>query len=208
MDNPFNDHAARYDAWFDHHADVYQAELGVLRKLLPPFQDALEIGVGTGRFAKPLRIKLGIEPSSAMATLARTRGIKVLDGVAESLPFPADRFDLALMVTTICFVAKPAMALAEAHRVLRPGGRLVLGFVDKDSVLGKKYIVSRNKSPFYRNACFFGESDIADLLISEGFVIEMIRRLRLAERMPEEAVTDIPGDFTVIRACAHASSPS
>jgi SAM-dependent methyltransferase len=47
----------------------------------------VEIGVGTGLFAVPLGILIGVEPSPRMAELARYRGIEVLENVAEELPF-------------------------------------------------------------------------------------------------------------------------
>ena len=64
----------------------------------------MEIGVGTGRFAEPLGFREGVEPSPAMAERARRRGLEVTDGVAENLPLPDATYDVALMVTTICFV--------------------------------------------------------------------------------------------------------
>jgi ubiquinone/menaquinone biosynthesis C-methylase UbiE len=46
-------------------------------------------------------------------------------GVAEDLPFPAARFDTVVSTFTLCSVADPARALAEASRVLKPGGVLL-----------------------------------------------------------------------------------
>jgi hypothetical protein len=54
---------------------------------LPKSGTGVEIGVGTGRFAEPLGIRVVIEPSKAMRRMAQKRGIEVIDGVAESLPF-------------------------------------------------------------------------------------------------------------------------
>lgn len=95
--------------------------------------------MGSGRFAAPLGIALGVEPSEVMARLARSCGVAVLAGVAEALPFADTTFDLVLMVTVLCFVDDAKLALQEAHRVLKPGGCLVLAFIDRLSELGQQY---------------------------------------------------------------------
>jgi len=83
----FDECTADYDAWFDSHHDLYQAELAAVRSLLPTCGKGIEIGVGTGRFAASLGIAVGVEPSPQMAEMARLRGINVIEGVAEDLPF-------------------------------------------------------------------------------------------------------------------------
>jgi hypothetical protein len=62
---PFERHTGRYERWFGRHEAADLSELRVLRELLPDPGLALEIGVGTGRFAGPLGIAVGIEPSRA-----------------------------------------------------------------------------------------------------------------------------------------------
>ena len=167
----FEAHAEAYDAWFDRHADAYRAELEAVRRLLPAGRAparAVEIGVGSGLFAQPLGVGLGVEPSPAMAARARARGIEVLEGPAEALPLPDAAFDLALMVTTICFVDDPAAAVAEAARVLAPGGRLIVGFVDAASELGQRYERQRAHSKFYGEATFFTAREVLDLMARAG----------------------------------------
>ena len=101
----FNRHSDAYDEWFERNADLYEAELEAVRRLLPPQPSkGLEVGVGSGKFAAPLGIRTGVDPSEAMSARARMRGITVVPAVAEALPFSGGRFDHALMVTTICFV--------------------------------------------------------------------------------------------------------
>ena len=143
---PFEKHRDRYENWFERHRYAYLSELEAVRKLLPKEGKGAEIGVGTGRFAAPLGIKLGVEPSKAMAEIARKRGVEVIEGVAESLPFPDESLDYLLMVTTICFVDDPEKALREAYRVLKPGGALIIGFVDRDSPIGRYYEEHRDES--------------------------------------------------------------
>ena len=75
----------------------------------------------------------GVDSDPAMLAAARTRadkdGIKAafLEGRIERLPFPDASFDVVVAITVLCFVADAAGALREMARVLRPGGRLVLG---------------------------------------------------------------------------------
>lgn len=167
---PFEQHADHYESWFQRHPAAYASELAAVRELWPAQADGLEIGVGAGHFAAPLGIGRGVEPAAAMRERAAARGIAVLDGVAEHLPYPDRRFDAALMVTAICFVDDPAQSVREMHRVLRPGGCAVIGFVDRASPLGQEYERKRNSSVFYRDAHFFSTADVAALLADVGFV--------------------------------------
>ncbi|MFZ5996999.1 MAG: class I SAM-dependent methyltransferase [Nitrospirota bacterium] len=166
---PFEQHAQQYEEWFERNRFAYESELRAVRMLMPESGDAIEIGVGSGRFAAPLGIKLGVEPSAAMRAIARQRGIEVVDGVAESLPFADARFDFAVMVTTICFVDNVEAALKEAYRVLRPEGCLLIGIIDKESPLGTLYQMHKNKSVFYAPATFYSVGELIVLLEQAEF---------------------------------------
>jgi len=101
----FNHSALEYDDWFVRNEMAYRSELAAVKAFLPLSSRGLEIGVGTGRFAAPLGIEVGVEPARAMAAIARNRGIKVLEAYAEELPFKNESFDFVLMVTVLCFLA-------------------------------------------------------------------------------------------------------
>ncbi|MBE9551448.1 MAG: class I SAM-dependent methyltransferase, partial [Proteobacteria bacterium] len=134
---PFEVHHRLYDDWFVRHAAAYQSELLAVRALLPWRGLGLAIGVGTGRFAAPLGVQVGIDPAYEVLDYAEKRGISVVQGIAEALPFADSSFDYALSVTTICFVDDATAMLTEAYRVLKPGGELVIGFIDRTSDLGQ-----------------------------------------------------------------------
>jgi ubiquinone/menaquinone biosynthesis C-methylase UbiE len=165
----FDKYAKEYDKWFDHYLSVYQSELQALEMLLPHGGRGIEIGVGTGRFSVPFGITVGVEPSGAMAEIARDRGITVYDTKAEKLPFDDNIFDFALMVTTVCFLEDPLQALREIRRILRPSGVITIGMLDKDSPLGRQYEANKNDSKFFRCAEFHSVNQILEWLKMSGY---------------------------------------
>lgn len=167
--NPFDEQAVEYDAWFEKHRDLYLAELAAVRSFTLDSDSGIEIGVGTGRFAGPLGIPIGVEPSPRMAKLARQRGIEVIEGVAENLPFADNSFDFAVMVTVVCFLADVTQAFQEAFRILKPKGTLVIGFIDRESELGKHYRQKNDQSRFYRDATFYSVGELEALLTKADF---------------------------------------
>ena len=166
---PFEEYASQYEDWFERNRFVYESELRAIREQLPGSGKGIEIGVGSGRFAAPLGIKLGIEPSRKMRQLARSRGIKAIEGIAERLPFHDSRFEFILMVTTICFVNNIQASFQEAYRVLKPGGCLIIGFIDKESPIGRFYQQHKKKSVFYRIATFYTVDELVSNLKKVGF---------------------------------------
>lgn len=160
----FEESAQEYDAWFDRNRFVYESEILALKRFLVSGVRGLEIGVGTGRFAVPLGIEMGVEPAAAMAVIAQRRGIKVSRAVAEALPFRGDSFDLVVMVTVLCFFPDPFLSLAEATRVLKPGGQILMGMIDKDSPLGRSYEAHKQESKFYRQARFYSAPQVLEWL--------------------------------------------
>jgi ubiquinone/menaquinone biosynthesis C-methylase UbiE len=104
--------------------------------------------------------------------------MEAIFGLAEHLPLADDSYDVALMVTTICFVDRPRQSVNEMYRILKPGGYAVIGFVDKDSPVGRMYQENKNKSKFYREAHFFSAEEVKDLLVKAGFSnIEFVQTL-------------------------------
>ena len=167
--DPFEKYPMRYDNWFERNKYAYESELRAIEKLLPKNGQGVEIGVGTGRFAAPLGIKLGVDPSKRMLEIAKRRGIRVIDAVAENLPFNDNTFDFVLMITTICFLDDIEAAFEEIYRVLRPGGSLIIGFIDKDSELGRQYQQHKDDSAFYKIANFYSVRDVTFYLKKAGF---------------------------------------
>ena len=202
---PFEEYASQYEDWFERNRFAYESELRVIREQLPETGKGIEIGVGSGRFAAPLGIKLGIEPSRKMRELAQNRGIETIEGIAEKLPFRDSQFEFALMVTTICFVDDIQVSFQEAYRVLKPGGCLIIGFIDKQSSIGRSYQQHKKNSVFYRIATFYTIDEVVSNLKKVGFknfnftqtIFDNLSKIRAIEPIKEGYGK---GSFVVISA--------
>lgn len=170
----FERHADAYDDWYVLHRMVYHAECERIRKaLLAPDARTVEVGVGSGRFAVPLEIPIGIEPSVALGQIARQRGIEVIRGVGESLPLKDRSCSAVLMVTVICFFDDPARAFAEAYRVLVPGGVLVAGFLEREGKVIQAYLHGETDHRFLSQGRFYISEEVQMLLRDAGFSIRL-----------------------------------
>jgi SAM-dependent methyltransferase len=168
----FEQNAREYDRWFDEHATEYHAELARVRRLFPPPDSrAIEVGVGSGRFAAPLGITLGIEPSLALGRIARRRGIGIIRGRAEALPVKDGSCSSVLMVTVICFLDDPVPAFREIHRILVPRGTFVLGFIERDGQVARNYLHEKGKHRFLSRAHFYSPDEVRVFLAGTGFRI-------------------------------------
>jgi ubiquinone/menaquinone biosynthesis C-methylase UbiE len=174
--DPFDKYLNEYEEWFIEHRFVYESELEAVRHFIPKNKKAIEIGIGTGRFALPFGITEGVEPSASMRKFAVQKGLTVYEGTAEEIPLPNESYDFALMVTTICFVDDIGKAFKEVKRILKLGGSFIIGLVDKKSNLGKVYEKMKEKNKFYRIATFYSVDKVKDDLSSNGFKdIEIIQ---------------------------------
>ncbi|OGX17885.1 MAG: SAM-dependent methyltransferase [Omnitrophica WOR_2 bacterium RBG_13_44_8b] len=204
MKNVFNRYYKRYDAWYERNKFTYLSELKAIRKVLPKKGKGLEIGIGTGRFASKLGISYGVDPSPNMIAFARKRGIKAEIAKGENLPFDDNTFNYILMVITLSFVPNPKKVINESKRVLKNGGRLIIGIVDKNSFLGKYY--RRKKGVFYKHANLLSVPDVASLLENADF--RKFIFYQTIFKKPAEIKTPEPvkkgygqGGFVVICAC-------
>lgn len=110
-----------------------------LFELLGPVVDKalLDVGCGDGALASELvrrgAIVTGLDADSVMISAARRRTeiegaqLHLVEGQAERLPFHDAAFDLMIAVAVLCFVRDAKRAFTEIARVLKPGGRLVIG---------------------------------------------------------------------------------
>ena len=131
-------------------ADVAEQRRVVIDHLaLRPGEDVLDIGAGPGLLACEMAAVVGfdgsvhgIDPSESMRSIARGRRpseesapVTFGTGDANALPFADASFDVVTSTQVYEYVADMEGALAEAHRVLRPGGRLLVLDTDWDSIV-------------------------------------------------------------------------
>ncbi|MBN1694458.1 class I SAM-dependent methyltransferase [candidate division WOR-3 bacterium] len=199
----FEEHTERYEEWFAKNRFAYLSELEGVKSLLPAGK-GIEIGVGTGRFAAPLGIKFGIDPSLSMLKVARERKIKVIGGIGEYLPIIGNSFDYVLITTTLCFLKNVEKTLEEIKRILRKNGVLILAFIDRESFLGKVYQKKKEKNPFYKNANFYSANEVIKKLKKSGFAKPTINQTLFT--LPEnlQKIDDIKdsygkGGFVILR---------
>jgi SAM-dependent methyltransferase len=87
-------------------------------------------------------------------------------GDASALPFASERFDLVVSVAALEFVGDRSQVLREAMRVLKPGGRLVLGLLARDSPWGEMYLrdAEERTDSVFVGAHLFTEEELPALL--------------------------------------------
>ncbi len=108
---------------------------------LAPGERVLEVGPGTGYYSLDVARQLApdgqldvldlqqpmLDELMRRATMRGTANVVATQGDARDLPFPAATFDAAFLVATLGEIPDRDQALRELHRVLKPGGRLVVG---------------------------------------------------------------------------------
>ena len=120
-------------------ARTYDETRGASPSVLGPLRQALEgapgrrlvdVGGGTGNYSLALRSDgwdpLVVDREPAMLARAAAKGLSTLEGDAQRLPLPDEGADAVMLVSMLHHVEDQAAAIAEAKRILRPRGRLVL----------------------------------------------------------------------------------
>ncbi|HET7420393.1 MAG TPA: methyltransferase domain-containing protein [Candidatus Dormibacteraeota bacterium] len=190
-------------------------------------EQVLDVGTGTGLVANLLAptvnpgLVFGIDLSEHMMSIARARKAKNVQFVgmaAEHLVFRPATFDLVTMGETLVYVADPTLALAEAHRVLKPGGRFALSvkrrslntraqdlFFQGMAPLARRHHLSLPRYSSERSR--FGEPDVLpEILGAAGFEVtkltEMVTGGRTADakEWTELMAGEGPLPYTLLRA--------
>lgn len=134
----FRDNAAEWDRIRSLHIDDGEVERVLAERLAGrAIDDFLDIGTGTGRllelFAPRAKHAVGIDLSREMLAVARAnleraglRHVSVRQADLYQLPLPGASFDVVTMHQVLHYLEDPAAAVAEAARVVRPGGMLII----------------------------------------------------------------------------------
>ena len=141
----FDRYANAYDAWFMDNENLLYSEVKLVAHFLKDAGRVLSVGCGSGLFEKILadefdiEIKDGIEPSEGMREIAVSRGLNVVPGTAEETDFGTEVYDTVLFNGTPSYITDLALAVRKARQALKPGGRIVLIDVPKESSYGIMY---------------------------------------------------------------------
>lgn len=159
----------------------------------------LELAVGTGRNLPhyPAGVILtGVEQSPQMLAIARRRaadlGIEadLRGGDAQALEFPDASFDTVVCTLSLCTIPDDAGAVAEARRVLRAGGLLLLLEHVRSPLLPVRMVERLLEPLAVRTQCDHLLREPLDHVIREGFEVELVERSRLG--LVERVVARVP----------------
>lgn len=146
----------------------------------------LEIGIGSGLnlpfYTNAVTRLYGVDPSEALLARARKRAaaapfpVVLINGDADRIPLGGASIDTVVVTWSLCSIAKPANALREMRRVLKPSGTLI--FVEhglSDDVRVRKW--QNRLTPFWRRftgGCHLNRK-MDDLVRAAGFTIAELR---------------------------------
>lgn len=160
----FDNEARIYDSWYATPLGKFVDEIEtktVLELLYPQKgEKILDVGCGTGNYSiKIARYGadiVGIDCSEQMLEIARNKTreeglvIEFLLADALNLPFEDNTFDACVSVAAVEFLTDQPRGIEEMFRVVRPMGRIVIGFLNRNSIWGQLY----TSEEFRKNTIF------------------------------------------------------
>ena len=147
----------------------------------------LDLGCGDGLLTAALAergartVGIDIDRSMLRAAVARTdpgqrEPARFVEGRLEQLPFRDAMFDVVVAVTVLCLLSDQAIAVREAARVLRPGGRLIIGDLGRwNAWAARRHIKGWFGSRLWRSAHFSTAADLSRLVEGAGLTVDAAR---------------------------------
>ncbi len=175
----FSRSAPAYDARARVQRRVRERVLALVAETAPHARRALDVGAGTGALlarlaeARPglAAAAVDLAPGMCAAVRAAAPGALVAAADAEALPFRAGAFDLFVSTSTFQWLPRLEPALAEAHRVLAPGGVLCLALFGARTLaeLREAWREAAGPDAAWRTHAFAGKDEVARALAAVGF---------------------------------------
>jgi SAM-dependent methyltransferase len=145
----FDAYASAYDSWFFDNLNLLNSEAKLVAHFLKDAGDVFSVGCGSGLFESILRnengidINYGIEPSDGTANIARKRGMTVEVVTAEEAEFGIEKYDTILFNGTPSYINDLQAVIKKAYAALRPGGKVVMIDVPKESSYATMYNLAK-----------------------------------------------------------------
>ena len=196
------DTATGFDAWastYEHgvlqptlYVPAQQRALQLARQLLPGPRRVLDVGCGTGRLLRqarqhyPAAILVGVDLAWGMVVTGAAAAptelrIRHVRGTAEQLPFADRTFDLVIVTMSLRHWTDLGAGIAQIHRVLIPGGVLVVA----DALPAPRRGGIQITAPWRRAHSLSGvPTELAAMLIANGLVVISCDRMPWF-RMPD-----------------------
>lgn len=198
----FDKEARSYNDWYKTKLGGFVDEIETIAILnhfdITKIKRILDVGCGTGNYSIKLAKKdfevVGVDISTEMLKIAMEKSknmclpVKFIRCDARQLPFPENYFDAALSVATFEFVSEPLAVLGEMFRVIKKDGKIVIGFINKDSEWGKLYLSQDfQQKTVFRYANLFTKQEISTLRSNE--LIEIIETLYTPPFVAEDEIS-------------------
>ena len=185
-----------YDAWYEtplgRLSDRLEKDLIFSIAGVKGGEKALDLGCGTGIYTIELArrgaIATGVDSSKEMLNWAGAKAsqarqtrkerlaVEFVCADALTLPFPDDCFDLIMSVNLLCFIREREKALLEMRRVLKPGGRLIVGVLNKWSPWAAfRRIKGLFKDTVYNRVEFISPLELELSLVRAGFNVKELK---------------------------------
>lgn len=185
--------------------------ISALLQSIPPHIRLLDVGCSSGSFlgtAVQLDYKAeGVEPAEQAASAAQARGLKVQHGLLHEVAYPDGEFDAITLFEVIEHLREPLPLLQECHRILRPGGILLIGTGNAASWTASS---TRKDWAYFSIAThgghisFFTPDSLKKLARTAGFSLQRLDTRSV--RFSEKANATKPS-YTLLKIAAEIANP-